>query len=1063
MEPQTPLSEETRSHANLDQAGPLPAIAAAAATRSAASKPPRGAAEGAPAGLRFARFFTSPDTDPFDAVDWEVRDALISNEKGETVFEQRGVEVPKFWSQTATNVVVSKYFRGQLGSPQRERSVRQLIGRVADTIAGWGRTGGYFATPEDEATFHAELVHILLNQHACFNSPVWFNVGIEERPQCSACFINAVEDTMQSILTLAKTEGMLFKYGSGTGSNLSKLRSSRELLAGGGTASGPVSFMKGFDAFAGVIKSGGKTRRAAKMVMLDIDHPDIVDFIRCKEIEERKAWALIEAGYAGGFNVTGGAYDSIAYQNANHSVRVSDDFMSRVLADGDWTTVARTTGAPMGSYKARELMQMIAESTWQCGDPGLQYDTTINEWHTCSATDRIRASNPCSEYMFLDDTACNLASINLMRFHEPDSGFDVAGFRHTCEVVISAQEMLVDFAGYPTPKIDENSHRFRPLGLGYANLGALLMARGLPYDSEVGRGYAAAITALMSGAAYAQSARIAAALGPFEDFTANAEPMMQVMRKHRDAMKRIDPAHAPLDLVQAGKRAWDEVVELGDSHGLRNSQISVLAPTGTIAFMMDCDTTGVEPDIALVKYKKLVGGGMIKIVNNTVPRALKRLGYDREQVREVVEFIDEHDTIEGAPHLKPEHLPVFDCAFKPAKGSRSIHYSGHLRMLAAVQPYISGAISKTINMPEDSTPDEILQAYVEGWQLGLKAVAIYRDGCKRSQPLSTRKEPAASESPTGSAHRAGGAGGAGAAGGSSPAALQPAAAAPQIAAVPALPPAAAAGPVGLAAIGTAAAAAISAGAAGATLAPPAIAPAAPAREVPERRAVRRKLPDERRAITHKFSINEHEGYITVGLYEDGQPGEIFLVMAKEGSTISGLMDSLATSISIALQYGVPLQTLVDKFSHTRFEPSGFTKNPEIPIAKSITDYIFRWLASKFLSREGKQAAGVILRDGPSDSGGALAGGGAGAPGSDAAFRSAAPQALPSLQLIGGGRLDPVGPAAAVPSTSSAPPVQVRPVYLYQQDAPSCHECGAIMVRNGSCYKCVNCGSTSGCS
>jgi ribonucleoside-diphosphate reductase alpha chain len=1056
MEPQTPLPEESRGHANRHQlsaqrrearegregrevraagaAGPAGAVSSAGAAgdrREVGLETPETPA----GGLRFARFFTTPGVDPFDAVEWEIRDAVITNEKGEKVFEQRGVEVPKAWSQTATNVVVSKYFRGQLGSPQREHSVRQLIGRVADTIAGWGRTGGYFAaeTPEasvdNAATFHAELTHILLNQYACFNSPVWFNVGIEEKPQCSACFINAVEDTMQSILTLAKTEGMLFKYGSGTGSNLSKLRSSRELLAGGGTASGPVSFMKGFDAFAGVIKSGGKTRRAAKMVMLDIDHPDIVDFIRCKEIEERKAWALIEAGFAGGFNVVGGAYDSIAYQNANHSVRVSDEFMRAVLADGDWTTTARTTGAPMGTYKARDLMRMIAESTWQCGDPGMQYDTTINEWHTCAGTGRINASNPCSEYMFLDDTACNLASINLMRFYEPDSGFDVTSFRHTCEVVITAQEMLVDYASYPTPRIDENSHKFRPLGLGYANLGALLMARGLPYDSEVGRDYAAAITALMSGAAYAQSARIAAAMGPFSEYEVNAEPMLAVMRKHRDAMKRIDPAHAPLDLMQAGKRAWDEVVELGERHGLRNSQISVLAPTGTIAFMMDCDTTGVEPDIALVKYKKLVGGGMIKIVNNTVPRALKRLGYDREQVREIVEFIDEQDTIEGAPHLKPEHLPVFDCAFKPAKGSRSIHYTGHLRMLAAVQPFISGAISKTINMPEDSTPDEILQAYLEGWQLGLKAVAIYRDGCKRSQPLSTRKDVAAAvaASPAPPApKRAAGAPGAEntAARGSqagSPAAGQPAATAPSLQTTP-----------------------------------------APA-HLQERRAVRRKLPDERRAITHKFSINEHEGYITVGLYEDGQPGEIFLVMAKEGSTISGLMDSFATSISIALQYGVPLQTLVDKFSHTRFEPSGFTKNPEIPIAKSITDYIFRWLASKFLSREGKEAAGVILRE-PAP---------APEPQPQSQGAAAAASGYTPLQttmpLAGGGRLEPHGQAVSVPAAPPASPMtsasftQARPVYLYQQDAPSCHECGAIMVRNGSCYKCVNCGSTSGCS
>ncbi len=978
MEPQTPLPEDMRSHANLHQIGAATREARSAGAASLEPLAPtapmdveESALPGGP-GLHFERFFTTPGVEPFEVVDWEVRDALITNEKGETVFEQRGVEVPKSWSQTATNVVVSKYFRGQLESPQRERSVRQLIGRVADTITAWGRTGGYFAAEADAATFRAELTHILLNQHACFNSPVWFNVGIEEKPQCSACFINAVEDTMQSILTLAKTEGMLFKYGSGTGSNLSRLRSSRELLAGGGTASGPVSFMKGFDAFAGVIKSGGKTRRAAKMVILDIDHPDIVDFIRCKEVEERKAWALIEAGFAGGFNVVGGAYDSIAYQNANHSVRVSDDFMRAVLADGEWTTTARTNGAPMATHKARGLMRMIAESTWGCGDPGMQYDTTINEWHTCAVAGRINASNPCSEYMFLDDTACNLASLNLMRFFEPETGFDVTSFRHVCEVVISAQEILVDFASYPTPSIDANSHKFRPLGIGYANLGALLMARGLPYDSEVGRDYAAAITALMSGAAYAQSARIAAALGPFEEFEVNAEPMLGVMRKHREALKRIDAAHAPLDLLQAAKRSWDEVVELGERHGLRNSQISVLAPTGTIAFMMDCDTTGVEPDIALVKYKKLVGGGMIKIVNNTVPRALKRLGYDREQVRAIVEFIDENDTIEGAPHLKPEHLPVFDCAFKPAKGSRSIAYTGHLRMLAAVQPFISGAISKTINMPEDSTPDDILQAYVEGWQLGLKAVAIYRDNCKRSQPLSTRKD-------TGEA----------------------------------------AAPVAVVPIG-------------------------------ERRAVRRKLPDERRAITHKFSINEHEGYITVGLYEDGQPGEIFLVMAKEGSTISGLMDSFATSISIALQYGVPLQTLVDKFSHTRFEPSGFTKHPEIPIAKSITDYIFRWLASKFLSREGKEAAGVILREPPEAAAPAGALGGHQAP----------------LQLMGGGRLEPLGQAVTAPAAASTPTgaaFQARPVFLYQQDAPSCHECGAIMVRNGSCYKCVNCGSTSGCS
>jgi len=895
----------------------------------------------ATAGLRFERYFTTPGVDPFDAIEWEQRDAVIGNERGEKVFEQRGVEVPKSWSQTATNVVVSKYFRGHLGTPGRERSVRQLIGRVADAITEWGRRGGYFAGDDDARTFHAELKHILVHQHACFNSPVWFNVGIEEKPQCSACFINSVEDTMQSILQLAKTEGMLFKYGSGTGSNLSSLRSSRERLAGGGTASGPVSFMKGFDAFAGVIKSGGKTRRAAKMVILNVDHPDIVDFVRCKEVEERKAWALIDAGYEGGFNIPGGAYDSIAYQNANHSVRVTDDFMKAVVEGDTWSTRAVTDGRAMDTYPARDLMRMIAESTWVCGDPGMQYDTTINDWHTCAATARINASNPCSEYMFLDDTACNLASLNLMRFYHPERGFDVESFRRACEVVVSAQEIIVDAASYPTPAIARNSHEYRPLGLGYANLGALLMARGLPYDSDAGRDYAAAITALMSGAAYAQSARIAERMGPFAGFEPNREPMLRVMRKHRDAVKRIDAAHVPIDLLQAAKQSWDEVVELGSRAGLRNSQISVLAPTGTIAFMMDCDTTGVEPDIALVKYKKLVGGGLIKIVNNTVPLALKRLGYEKEEIRAIVEFIDEHDTIEGAPQLQPEHLAVFDCAFKPAQGSRSIHYSGHLKMLAAVQPFISGAISKTINMPEESTVEEIQQAYVEGWKLGLKAVAIYRDGCKRSQPLSTKKE-------------------------GSSASLEAAA----------TPAASSAG--------------------------------------------RRKLSDERRALTHKFSINGHEGYITVGLYDDGQPGEIFLVMAKEGSTISGLMDAFATSISLALQYGVPLRALVEKFSHTRFEPSGFTKNPEIPIAKSITDYIFRWLGSKFLSTEEKQALGIVLRD----------------------------EAGQPLAAAAGAREEGVNAKFTVDLGA---------------DAPSCHECGAIMVRNGACYKCVNCGSTSGCS
>jgi ribonucleoside-diphosphate reductase alpha chain len=914
---------------------PLPTPAA---PRSTTDAEPRGQ------GSSFTRRYTQVGVHPFDTCEWEQRDAIIADERGKAVFKQEGVEVPKFWSQTATNVVVSKYFRGQIGTPGRETSVRQLIGRVSDTVTGWGRAGHYFATEAEAETFHAELTHILLYQMACFNSPVWFNVGIEEKPQCSACFINSVQDTMGSILDLAKTEGMLFKFGSGTGSNLSAIRSSRELLAGGGTASGPVSFMKGFDAFAGVIKSGGKTRRAAKMVILNVDHPDIVEFIECKSTEEKKAWALIDAGYDGGFNVPGGAYDSIFYQNANHSVRVTDGFMQAVIDDAEWSTRAVRDGSPVDTYKAREIMKKISDSAWLCGDPGMQYDTTINDWHTCPATDRINSSNPCSEYMFLDDTACNLASLNLMKFYDDTTGFDTASFRHACEVVITGMEIIVGFASYPTPKIAANSEKFRPLGIGYANLGALLMARGVPYDSDAGRDYAGAITALMTGASYAQSARIAETQGPFEGYEPNRRPMMRVMRKHRDALKRIDSAHVPLELLKAAKESWDDVVELGDEHGLRNSQISVLAPTGTIAFMMDCDTTGVEPDIALVKYKRLVGGGMIKIVNNTVPLALKRLGYDKEEVRRIVEYIDEHDTIEGAPFLKDEHLPVFDCAFKPAKGARSIHYRGHLKMLGAAQPFISGAISKTINMPEESTSEEILNAYLEGWQLGLKAVAIYRDNCKRSQPLSTSRSNTVDK-------------------------------------------------------------------------------AVAAND--DSRVKRLKLPDERRALTHKFSVGGHEGYLTVGLYENGQPGEIFLTMAKEGSTISGLMDAFATAISIALQYGVPLETLISKFSHTRFEPSGFTGNPEIPMAKSITDYIFRYLASRFLSREDKEAVGIILRDEP-------------------------------MAYVGDAA--PEKPAPAV-----APYVQTKVTFMGQQDAPSCHECGAIMVRNGACYKCNNCGSTSGCS
>ncbi len=920
-----------------------------------------------PGGIEIVRHFTKPGVDVYDTCEWELRSAVITNERGEVVFEQKDVEVPKFWSQMATNVVVSKYFRGHLGTADRESSARQLIGRVVRTMTQWGREGGYFATEADGDAFRDELTHILLYQMAAFNSPVWFNVGIERRPQCSACFINSVQDTMDSILTLAKTEGMLFKYGSGTGSNLSGIRSSKEFLAGGGTASGPVSFMRGYDSFAGVIKSGGKTRRAAKMVILNIDHPDILDFIESKEKEEKKAWALIEAGYEGAFNAPGGAYDSVQFQNANHSVRVTDDFMRAYENDGEWKTRAVTDKSRvMETYKARDLMRKMAESAWLCGDPGMQFDTTVNDWHPCPNTARINASNPCSEYMFLDDSACNLASLNLMRFYSDAEGFDVEAYRAALRIVITAQEITVDYASYPTPAIERNSHAFRPLGIGYANLGALLMARGIPYDSDAGREFAAAVTSILSGESYAQSARIASKLGAFEGYAINEEPFLRVIDKHRRAAYRIDVRPLPVDLADAATKVWDEAYALGQQYGYRNAQISVLAPTGTIAFMMDCDTTGIEPDIALVKYKKLVGGGMLKIVNQTVPIALKRLGYDAKEINNIVHYIDDNDTIEGAPHLFEQHLPVFDCAFKAAHGTRSIHYQGHLRMMGAVQPFISGAISKTINLPTSATVEDIEQAYYEAWKLGLKAVAVYRDGCKRSQPLSTTKEK-------------------------------------------------------LAELG--------------------VAPA----------AVRRRLPDERESITHKFSIGGHEGYITVGKYEDGSAGEIFITMAKEGSTISGLMDSFATMTSLALQHGVPLQLLVDKFTHTRFEPSGFTKNPEIPMAKSIMDYIFKWLAIKFLNRESQEEAGVIKRDEPTVA----------APlnvskptPKDVSFIDAVASSLQPAQAIG---------FVMPPRDADGPSVKGVPPIRLQQDAPSCSDCGSIMVRNGACYKCLNCGSTSGCS
>ena len=1376
------------------------------------------AAEDAPAktvrpadapGLTIERRFTQAGEDVYGTVEWERRDAVISNERGEKVFEQKNVEIPKSWTQLATNVVVSKYFRGHIGTPERESSARQLIRRVADTMANWGRAMDYFATEADAQAFQDELTHILLHQKAAFNSPVWFNVGLPDqpRPQCSACFINGVDDTMESILTLAKTEGMLFKYGSGTGTNFSPIRSSTEKLNGGGTASGPVSFLRGLDQFAGAIKSGGKTRRAAKMNMLDINHPDIEEFILCKAREEKKAWALIDAGYSGAFNVPGGAYDSVLFQNANHSVRVTDDFMRAYERGEDFSTKFVTTGKTAQTYKARDLMQKIGESAWICGDPGMQYDTTINKWHTCKNTSKIIASNPCSEYMFISDSACNLASLNLMKFRHADGEFDVEAFQHASRILITAQEIIVDNASYPTPRIGENSHDYRPLGLGYANLGALLMARGLAYDSDEGRAYAGAITALMTGEAYHQSAMIARDHGwTFPGYAKNREPFLEVMQMHRDAVKDINPEFVPDEMLNAARKAWDDALFTGTKHGYRNAQATVLAPTGclvagsmvvtdrgllrlnrlgdvngatwqdvsfrvltdegerqatkffvngieltrkietasgyaiqgtlkhrvkvvsgetsawewkhfsdiqpgdivplsmgclagkpqtvnlpplgeeywtgdytttvprtvtpelaeligyfmgdgslhakgprfcvanadldvaervktlvkslfnlnarltpqqgycevavhsvplalwwevcgfakfaphaghkgkgycplipdallatndaqvygaflrglyeadgtvtngvpcwttahrefadevktlllalglptknktdisgwgqsemtclrlrntsynalfmnavgfmgvrkaslvnrnqgeqtarhdyiyldpvvisalaveapelqnaialslkqhrgaitrrtaqalyektgdprighalrffydavtvnedggeqmtydlsvpenvtyiangfishnTIGFLMDCDTTGIEPDIAIVKYKSLVGGGVLKIVNNTVPEALRKLGYTPRQQDAIIAYIEKNDTVEGAPELKPEHLSVFDCAFKPANGERSIHYMGHVKMMAAAQPFISGAISKTVNMPHEATASEIEQVYIEGWKIGLKAIAIYRDGSKRTQPLQTKKFEDDSKTE-------------------------------EIQAIAAETPAVAPLPTIVS------------------------------------KPLRRKLSDERHSITHKFSIAGHEGYITVGMYEDGTPGEIFLTMSKEGSTISGLMDSFATAISLALQYGVPIQTLVDKFAHARFEPSGYTNNPNIRIAKSITDYIFRWLGSKFLTRQPENAPS--LSPGESEEAGGNAG--LGLP----AFSGI----MPTLTL---NQLE----TDLQPNSLTA---REHETFQNQADAPVCTECGSLMVRNGACYKCLNCGSVFGCS
>jgi ribonucleoside-diphosphate reductase alpha chain len=919
-------------------------------------------------GLSVRRYFTTPGTHPFDAVEWERRDARIGH--GDKVsFEQLDVEFPKSWSQNATNIVAQKYFRGQVGSPARERSVKQMIGRVAGTIAGWGRERGYFASDEDAHTFEHELTHILLHQLAAFNSPVWFNVGFEETPQCSACFILSVQDEMDSILAWNTKEGNIFRGGSGSGINLSKIRGSMEPLSKGGTASGPVSFMRGADAWAGTIKSGGKTRRAAKMIVLDVDHPDIRDFIWCKAKEEDKAAALRDAGFD--MSIDGDGFFSIQYQNANNSVRVSEDFMRAVENDEDWRLIARTTGEPVGDpIPARQLMQEIAEAAWRCADPGVQYDTTINQWHTCPASGRINASNPCSEYMHVDDSACNLASLNLMKFRRSDGTFDVDSFEHAVDIIFLAQEIIVSPSSYPTEEIGANARAFRQLGLGYANLGAYLMADGVPYDSDPGRGTAAAITALMTGRAYLGSARIAAAMGTYDRYPENREAHNAVMRMHREASYNI-PIEDCLDtaLLTAARGAWDGAVETGEEHGYRNAQATVLAPTGTISFLMDCDTTGVEPDFSLVKFKELVGGGQMTIVNRTVPLALQTLGYSDEHIEQIVAYVNEHGTIVGAPGLDNEDLPVFDVAV----GERAISHMGHIKMMGAVQPFISGAISKTVNMPQTATVEDIADAYLQAWRLGIKALAIYRDGSKTAQALRTdaQQEKPAEVDVQAEVEKA---------------------------------------------------------------VTEALAKVGPRR---------RRMPRERQSITHKFSIGGHEGYITAGMYEDGTVGEIFLTdIGKEGSTLRGMMNAFATAISLSLQYGVPLETLVRKFSYMRFEPEGMTSNPEIPFSKSMPDYIMRWLASRFLDTDLQEELGILTKE--------------------VRARKAAQDAASSQY---GDTARPTalsGPSVPAASALTDDPPVLPAVRRGLDLGPACQQCGGMMQRTGSCYTCGSCGFNTGC-
>jgi ribonucleoside-diphosphate reductase alpha chain len=936
--------------------------------------------------LEVKRLFSTPGTHPFDAVEWELRDARIGH--GDRVaFEQRNVEFPKSWSQNATNIVAQKYFRGQIGNPAREHSVKQMIGRVAGTIAGWGSERGYFASAADAEAFEHELAHILLHQMAAFNSPVWFNVGFEEHPQCSACFILSVDDTMESILGWNTKEGNIFRGGSGSGINLSKIRGSMEPLAKGGTASGPVSFMRGADSWAGTIKSGGKTRRAAKMVVLDVDHPDIREFIWCKAKEEDKAAALRDAGFD--MSIDGDGFFSIQYQNANNSVRVTDEFMQAVEEDREWHLIARTTGEPVGEpVSARELMREIAEAAYRCADPGVQYDTTINRWHTSPNSGRINASNPCSEYMHVDDSACNLASLNLMKFRRADGTLDVQSFEHAVDVMLLAQEIVVGPSSYPTEEIGANARAFRQLGLGYANLGAYLMSNGMPYDSDSGRETAAAITALMTGRAYRRSAEIAAAQGPYERYSENRDAHNGVMRMHRDASYVI-PARDSADeeLLLAARRSWEEAVELGERHGYRNAQATVLAPTGTISFLMDCDTTGVEPDFSLVKFKELVGGGQMTIVNRTVPLALATLGYSEPQVEQIEAHLAEHGTIVGAPGLADEHLAVFDVAV----GERAISHMGHIKMMGAVQPFISGAISKTVNLPQEATVEDIADAYTQAWRLGIKALAIYRDGSKTAQALRTdaQKELEA------------------------PADVD------------------------------------------------ALVEQAVAKALADVGPQRRRMPIERQSITHKFSIAGHEGYITAGMYKDGTVGEIFLTdIGKEGSTLRGMMNSFATAISIALQYGVPLETLVQKFSYMRFEPEGITQNPEIPFAKSMPDYIMRWLASRFLDIDAQEELGILTpqvraRQAAQEAAQSVSSSDTAGPAETDEDQG---EGSPKASAGNGGNGGSSAPAASFTDTPPVVPARLQGFDL----GPACGQCGGMMQRTGSCYTCSSCGNNTGC-